>query len=67
MRPFPQGHGAHGLFVEADRLGLTALADLVDKGLLTPTVAATYPLRNAGAAQAAEPGPGKVVLTIGAS
>lgn len=55
-----------GLFVEADRLGLTALADLAARDLLTPTVAATYPLHAAGQAQSAKPArPGKTVLTVG--
>ena len=53
-----------GLFVEADRLGMTALVDLVDTGQLTPTVAATYPLTQAGTAQATKSGPGKTVLTL---
>lgn len=53
-----------GLFVEADRLGLTALADLVASGHLTPTVAATFPLEQAGAAQSTKSGPGKTVLTL---
>lgn len=53
-----------GLFVEADRLGMTALADLVADGRLVPTVAATYPLDQAGTAQSAKSGPGKTVLTL---
>lgn len=53
-----------GLFVEADRLGMTALVDLVDSGQLTPTVAATYPLGRADAAQSTKTGPGKTVLTL---
>ncbi|MFD5801031.1 NADP-dependent oxidoreductase [Streptomyces sp. NPDC127020] len=53
-----------GLFVEADRLGMTALAELVAAGRLVPTVAATYPLERAGEAQASKAGPGKTVLTV---
>jgi NADPH:quinone reductase-like Zn-dependent oxidoreductase len=53
-----------GLFVEADRLGMTGLADLVTRGALTPTVAATFPLQAAGEAQSARPGTGKTVLTV---
>lgn len=50
-----------GLFVEADRLGMTALADLA---ALMPTIAATFPLDRAGEAQSYRPGSGKVVLTV---
>lgn len=53
-----------GLFVEADRLGMTALADLVTASQLVPSIAATYPLAQAGTAQATMSGPGKTVLTI---
>nr|WP_312028398.1 NADP-dependent oxidoreductase [Mycolicibacterium farcinogenes] len=53
-----------GLFVEADRLGLVALAELVRSGKLTPTIAATFPLEAAGAAQSYRAGVGKVVLTL---
>jgi NADPH:quinone reductase-like Zn-dependent oxidoreductase len=53
-----------GLFVEADRLGMTALADLVTRGAVAPTIAATFPLAEAGRAQSAAPGPGKTVLTV---
>lgn len=53
-----------GLFVEADRLGMTALADLVTRGTLTPTIAATFPLAEAGRAQSNGSGPGKTVLTL---
>ncbi len=55
---------AVGLFVEADRLGMTALADLAAEGRLVPTVAATFPLEQAAAAQSAVAGPGKTVLTL---
>jgi NADPH:quinone reductase-like Zn-dependent oxidoreductase len=54
-----------GLFVEADRLAMTALADLAAAGDLVPTVAATFPLDQAATAQSAKAGPGKVVLTLG--
>lgn len=53
-----------GLFVEADQMGLTALADLASQGALIPTIAATYPLDNAGRAQSTRTGPGKTVLTV---
>lgn len=52
------------LFVEADRLGMTALADLAARGALMPTIAATFPLDRAGEAQSYRPGSGKVVLTV---
>lgn len=53
-----------GLFVEADRVGLLALADLVADRRLTPTISASYPLADAASAQATAHGPGKVVLTV---
>ena len=53
-----------GLFVEADALGMTALADLAATGQLVPTIAATFPLDEAAAAQSGSHGPGKVVLTL---
>jgi NADPH:quinone reductase-like Zn-dependent oxidoreductase len=53
-----------GLFVEADRLGMTGLADLVIRGQLMPTVGATFPLGEAGAAQSSPPRRGKTVLTV---
>ena len=53
-----------GLFVESDRMGMTALADLVDRDALRPVVAATFPLADAGAAQSAKTGYGKVVLRV---
>lgn len=52
------------LLVESDRLGLTALAELVTAGQLTPTIAATFPLDAAGQAQSQKSGPGKTVLTV---
>ncbi|WP_405901847.1 NADP-dependent oxidoreductase [Streptomyces sp. NBC_00656] len=59
--------GKHLLFmlVEPDRTGLLALAELVDRHQLTPAVAATFPLADAGQAhRLAEAGGqfGKVVL-----
>ncbi|MCX2714569.1 NADP-dependent oxidoreductase [Mycolicibacterium sp. J2] len=53
-----------GLFVEADRLGLTALAELVVRGALAPTIAATFPLERAGEAQSVRNAVGKTVLTL---
>ncbi|WP_336524198.1 zinc-binding dehydrogenase [Mycolicibacterium fortuitum] len=52
------------LFVEADRLGLTALATLVTAGKLRRTIAATCPLEHAGEAQSYRAISGKVVLTL---
>jgi len=51
-----------GLFVESDRLGLTALAELAAEHRLVPLIAATYPLDDAATAHATKHGPGKVVL-----
>jgi NADPH:quinone reductase-like Zn-dependent oxidoreductase len=59
-----QGVRAVSLLVESDRLGMTELARLVEDGLLTPTVAATYPLGEAGVAQSTKSGPGKTVLVV---
>jgi NADPH:quinone reductase-like Zn-dependent oxidoreductase len=59
-----QGIRVAGLFVESDRLGLSALADLVTAGRFSPTIAATYPLEAAATAHATKHGPGKVVLTL---
>lgn len=53
-----------GLFVEADRAGLSGLVSLVEAGRLRPLVATTYPLADAGIAQSAPHGPGKVVLVV---
>lgn len=53
-----------GLFVEADRAGMTALAELAIAGKLTPTIAATFPLEQAATAQSTKSGPGKTVLTL---
>jgi NADPH:quinone reductase-like Zn-dependent oxidoreductase len=41
-----------GVIVEADAVGLAALADLAATGKLTPTIAATFPLEQASAASA---------------
>lgn len=59
-----RGVRVSGLFVEADRLGMTALADLAGHGALTPTIAATFALEHAGDAQAYRAATGKVVLTF---
>ena len=53
-----------GLLVEADRLGLWGLVNLTAFGELVPTIAATFPFDEAAAAQSAQVGPGKVVLTF---
>jgi NADPH:quinone reductase-like Zn-dependent oxidoreductase len=53
-----------GLFVEADQMGLTALAELASRAALIPTIAATYPLEMAAQAQSTRTGPGKTVLTV---
>ncbi|MDO7882950.1 NADP-dependent oxidoreductase [Antiquaquibacter soli] len=53
-----------GLFVEADRLGMTALADLAAARALRPTISATYPLADAAQAHTGPHAPGKVVLTV---
>jgi hypothetical protein len=42
-----------GLIVEADPVGMSALADLAAAGKLLPTIAATFPLEDAVAASAA--------------
>lgn len=51
-----------GLFVEADQVGLLAMLRLIEAHELRVIVAATHPLAEAGAAQSAPHGPGKVVL-----
>ncbi|WP_040700399.1 NADP-dependent oxidoreductase [Nocardia vinacea] len=53
-----------GLFVEADRLGMTALAEFAVTGELIPAIAATFPLDHAAAAHSTKSGPGKTVLTL---
>jgi hypothetical protein len=42
---------------------MSALTDLA-VGQLVPTIAATFPFEDAAAAQSANAGPGKVVLTF---
>ena len=41
-----------GVIVEADEIGMSALADLAVRGELVPTIAATFPLEEVGAASA---------------
>jgi NADPH:quinone reductase-like Zn-dependent oxidoreductase len=41
-----------GVFVEADQVGMSALADLAAAGKLVPTIAATFPLDEAATASA---------------
>lgn len=41
-----------GVIVEADEIGMSALADLAAAGKLVPTIAATFPLEKVGAASA---------------
>jgi NADPH:quinone reductase-like Zn-dependent oxidoreductase len=53
-----------GVFVESDRLGLMAIADLVVRGKLTPLIAKTFPLERAGEAHSFKDGQGKVVLEV---
>jgi NADPH:quinone reductase-like Zn-dependent oxidoreductase len=52
-RAADRGVRAAGIIVEADQVGMSALAALVDEGKLVPTVAATFPLAEAAAASAA--------------
>ncbi len=61
-----QGKTATGIFVHPDGAGLRGLADLVSRGALKAEVARTFPLAEAGTAQAfVESRPiGKVVLAI---
>lgn len=53
-----------GLLVEADQLGLLGPIDLVERGLLHPRIAATYPLDDAATAHSQNSGAGKVVRTV---
>jgi NADPH:quinone reductase-like Zn-dependent oxidoreductase len=57
-----------GILVEPDRTGIEAIAALVERGELRVRVARTFPLAEAGAAQAVgergEIGGGKLVLTV---
>ena len=41
-----------GIIVEADQVGMSALAELAATGKLVPTIAATFPLEEAAAASA---------------
>jgi NADPH:quinone reductase-like Zn-dependent oxidoreductase len=59
-----RGIRAATLLVEADRLGMTEIADLAAAKQLVPAVDATYPLEQAGAAQEARPSHGKIVLVV---
>lgn len=59
------GVRAVGLFVEADQIGMNALARLAEEHRLRPTIAAAYPLADAAAAHTGPHGPGKVVLVVG--
>ncbi|WP_431816563.1 hypothetical protein [Gordonia jacobaea] len=64
MAGIRQMTGGRRILVEADRLGLTALQELVSQGPLTPTVVAIFPLRQTSEAQSSKSGPGKTVLTV---
>ena len=46
-----------GVIVEADQVGMKALADLATTGQLVPTIAANFPLEEAGTASALETNP----------
>jgi len=77
LRPFPaevateaarRGVRAEALLVEADRGGMTAIADLVTQGKLRPVIAGTFPLADAAKAHELGDGghvAGKLVLTMG--
>lgn len=56
------------ILVEPDRVGMLALADMIERGALKPVVSQTFPLADAAAAhavgEAGEAGGGKLVLTI---
>ncbi|MFJ8045933.1 NADP-dependent oxidoreductase [Kitasatospora sp. NPDC096147] len=61
------GLGGRYVFVRPDAAGLTELAELADKGLLTVEVAATFPLERAADAQrlnAEGHTRGKIVVTV---
>ncbi|MFI5530396.1 NADP-dependent oxidoreductase [Kitasatospora sp. NPDC051853] len=61
------GLGGRYVFVRPDTAGLTELADLADKGLLTVEVAATFPLERTAEAQrlnAEGHTRGKIVVTV---
>ena len=59
-----RGIRAATLLVEADRLGMTEIAELAAAKQLVPAVDATYPLEQAGAAQESRPSHGKTVLVV---
>lgn len=59
-----RGIRAATLLVEADRVGMNVIAELAAAKQLVPTVAATYPLQQAGTAQDTKPGRGKNVLVV---
>lgn len=55
------------LLVEADQAGMRAIAELVEKGQLRARIEATFPLEEAGKAQAlgeTDRTTGKIVLTV---
>ena len=57
-----------GILVEPDRVGLEALAELVEQGALRPHVSQTFPLEQAARAhELSETGrtQGKIVLSVG--
>jgi NADPH:quinone reductase-like Zn-dependent oxidoreductase len=76
LRPFPaevateaarRGVRAEAMLVEADRSGMTAIADLVTEGKLRPVIAGTFPLADAAKAHELGDGghvAGKLVLTM---
>ena len=76
LLPFPaevaaeaerRGVRAEALLVEADRGGMTAIADLVTQGWLRPVIAGTFPLADAAKAHVLGDGghvAGKLVLTM---
>jgi len=76
LLPFPaevaaeaerRGVRAEALLVEADRGGMTAIADLVTQGRLRPVIAGTFPLADAAKAHVLGDGghvAGKLVLTM---
>ena len=76
LLPFPaevaaeaerRGVRAEALLVEADRGGMTAIADLVTQGKLRPVIAGTFPLADAAKAHVLGDGghvAGKLVLTM---
>ncbi|MFJ3419029.1 NADP-dependent oxidoreductase [Streptomyces sp. NPDC086082] len=59
-----RGVKATTLLVEADRVGMDAIAELVAARKLTPVVHAAYPLDEAAAAQEDRPARGKNILVV---